>query len=85
MFRAIFATCLIVGLMTPVDVLGQTEVKSRRYERVQRLTFEDDEVTARRQGPQTDIVDGSRFPTHSLLIDIREDFVVELIQSAEWL
>jgi hypothetical protein len=51
--------------------------------RVQRLSFEDEDVEATREGGAGAVVGGERRAKHSSLIHVREDFIDELVKSAD--
>jgi RNA polymerase sigma-70 factor (ECF subfamily) len=53
------------------------------YSAVQRLDFENDEVVGTIQRPGEEIVTGTRPPRQASLIELRQDFVPEMLKSLE--
>ncbi len=51
--------------------------------RVQRMSFEDEDIEATREGGAGTVVGGERRAKHSSLIHVREDFIDQLVKSAE--
>ena len=60
--------------------VGEEPAPSRRK---QYMSFEDEDVEATREGGAGTVVGGERRAKHSSLIQVREDFIDQLVKSAE--
>lgn len=86
MFRRLMAA-LVLGaflLATGVTAVAQTgEAPKVKYKKKTVYDFDDDVVEGELQRPDGEYIDTRRKAKHSSLIKIRENFIPEMLKSAE--
>jgi hypothetical protein len=84
MKRAALAASLLAGLaFTLVPSTSFAQAKKGEKPKVKTFDFSGDEIDGELVKPDGDFIDPRKFATHTSLIRIRQDFIKEIIKSAE--
>ena len=84
MFRRLIAALALLGFVAVAGtVMAQGEAPEVKYKKKTVYDFEDDLVEGELQRPDGEFIDTRRKAKHSSLIKIRENFIPEMLKSAE--